>query len=198
MNAESTDTEGQLYNIFFKEIPGISVSFPDGKVVKNPPANAEDTRNKGSIPASERSPRERNNKPLQYSCLDNSVGRGAWWTPLNDWAHTHEWTHSLFKGQLFLKDPCSPTWSLLLPLFYLLFLYLGIFISQNKQWAIVKRTSKQYSSFLLQSFPSTWDGSTGALHITIWAIRKKSITGKLLTKSKSEQWCFRKDMFCHV
>ena len=84
MNAESTDTEGQLYNIFFKEIPGISVSFPDGKVVKNPPANAEDTRNTGSIPASEISPIERNNKPLQYSCLDNSVGRGAWWTPLND------------------------------------------------------------------------------------------------------------------
>ena len=95
-------------------------------------------------------------------------GRHHWMTE-----HTHEWTHSLFKGQLFLKDPCSPTWSLLLPLFYLLFLYLGIFISQNKQWAIVKRTSKQYSSFMLQSFPSTWDGSTGALHITIWAIRKK-------------------------
>ena len=73
---------------FFKEIPDISVSFPDGKVVKNPPANAGDTRNTGSIPASERSPRERNNNPLQYSCLDNSMGRGAWQTPLNDWAHT--------------------------------------------------------------------------------------------------------------
>ena len=58
-------------------------------MVKNPPANAGDARNTGSIPASGRSPRERNNNPLQYSCLDNSVDRGAWRTPLSDWVYTH-------------------------------------------------------------------------------------------------------------
>ena len=33
----------------------------------------------GSIPGSGRSPREGNDNPLQYSCLENSMGRGAWW-----------------------------------------------------------------------------------------------------------------------
>ena len=47
-------------------------------VVKNPPANAGDTRDVGSIPGSVRSPEEENGNPLQYSCLRNSMGRGAW------------------------------------------------------------------------------------------------------------------------
>ena len=33
----------------------------------------------GSIPGFGRSPRERNDNPLQYSCLENSMDRGAWW-----------------------------------------------------------------------------------------------------------------------
>ena len=47
-------------------------------VVKNPPANAGDTRNTGSIPGSGRSPGEGNGNPLQCSCLKNSMDRGAW------------------------------------------------------------------------------------------------------------------------
>ena len=47
-------------------------------MVKNPPANAEDTRDMGSIPGSGRSPREGNGNPLQYSCLENPMARGAW------------------------------------------------------------------------------------------------------------------------
>ena len=50
-------------------------SFPDGAVVKNPPANAGDV---GSIPGSGRSPGEGNDNPLQYSCLGNPMDRGAW------------------------------------------------------------------------------------------------------------------------
>ena len=52
--------------------------FPGGKVVKNPPANAGGTRDMGSIPGLGRSPGEGNGNPLQYSCLENSMGRGAW------------------------------------------------------------------------------------------------------------------------
>ena len=33
----------------------------------------------GSTPESERRPREENGYPLQYSCLENSMDRGAWW-----------------------------------------------------------------------------------------------------------------------
>ena len=49
--------------------------FPRGSAEKNPPANAGDT---GSIPGSERCPEEGNGNPLQYSCLENSMDRGAW------------------------------------------------------------------------------------------------------------------------
>ena len=44
-------------------------------VVKNPPANAEDVRDAGSIPGSGRSPGGRHGSPLQYSCLENPHGQ---------------------------------------------------------------------------------------------------------------------------
>ena len=47
-------------------------------VVKNPPPKAGDSRDTGSIPGSGRSPGEGNGNPLQYSCLGNSMDRGAW------------------------------------------------------------------------------------------------------------------------
>ena len=47
------------------------------QMVKNPPANAGDTGGTGSIPGSERSPGEGQGNPLQYSCLGNSMDRGA-------------------------------------------------------------------------------------------------------------------------
>ena len=47
-------------------------------MVKNPPASAGDARDEGSIPGSGRSPGVGNGNPLQYSCLENSVDRGAW------------------------------------------------------------------------------------------------------------------------
>ena len=45
-------------------------------MVENPPANAGDT---GSIPGMGRSPGGGKGKPLQYSCLENSMDRGARW-----------------------------------------------------------------------------------------------------------------------
>ena len=47
-------------------------------MVKNLPTNAEDTRDAGSIPGSGRSPGDAHGNPLQYSCLENSIDRGAW------------------------------------------------------------------------------------------------------------------------
>ena len=52
--------------------------FPSGSVVKNPPANAETAGDMGLIPGLERSPGEGNDKPLQHSCLENPMNRGAW------------------------------------------------------------------------------------------------------------------------
>ena len=47
-------------------------------VVKKPPTIAGDVRNSGPIPGSGRFPGEGNDYPLQYSCLENPLDRGAW------------------------------------------------------------------------------------------------------------------------
>ena len=47
-------------------------------VVKNPPANAGDPGDVGLIPGWRRSPAEGNSNPLQYSCLEIPMDRGAW------------------------------------------------------------------------------------------------------------------------
>ena len=48
------------------------------QMVKNLPANVGDTGDVGSIPELERSPGEGNSNPLQCSCLENPMDRGAW------------------------------------------------------------------------------------------------------------------------
>ena len=50
-------------------------------MVKNTPVSAGDIRDEGSIPGLGRSPREGNGNPLQYSCLENPMDRGAWQAP---------------------------------------------------------------------------------------------------------------------
>ena len=52
-------------------------------MVKNLPTNAGDTGDTCSIPGSGRSPGERNGNPHQYSCLENSMDRGAWWAAVH-------------------------------------------------------------------------------------------------------------------
>ena len=52
-------------------------------MLKNPPANAGDARDKSSIPGSGRSPGEGNGNPLQYSCLGNPMDRGACWAAVH-------------------------------------------------------------------------------------------------------------------
>ena len=47
-------------------------------MVKNPPASAGDIRDMGLIPGSGRSPGGEDGSPLQYSCLENPMDRGAW------------------------------------------------------------------------------------------------------------------------
>ena len=57
-------------------------------MVKNPPANAEDIRDMGSIPGGG------HGNPLQYSCLENSMDRGAWWATV----------HGITESQTGLSD----------------------------------------------------------------------------------------------
>ena len=59
-------------------VPNFQRGFPGGSVVKNPPVNAGDTGDAGSIPGSGRYPGGGHGNPLQYSCLENPVDRGTW------------------------------------------------------------------------------------------------------------------------
>ena len=47
-------------------------------IVKNPLANAGNVRDESSIPGSRRSPGEGHGNPLQCSCLENPMDKGAW------------------------------------------------------------------------------------------------------------------------
>ena len=49
------------------------LGFPDGSVVKNPPATEGDVGDEGLIPGLEKSPGAGNGNPLQYSCLENPM-----------------------------------------------------------------------------------------------------------------------------
>ena len=77
-------------------------------MVKNLSANAGDARALGSIPGLGRSPGVGNGDPLQYSCLENSMDRGAWQTTVHGvsksrtqlsarvCARTHTHTHTRY------------------------------------------------------------------------------------------------------
>ena len=62
-------------------------------MVKNPLVHAGDPRDMGSIPGSGRSLGEGNGNPLQYSCLENPIDRGAWWATV----------HGVAKSQTLIK-----------------------------------------------------------------------------------------------
>jgi len=72
-----------------------------GLLVKNLPANAEDTRDIDWIPGLGRCPGEGNCNPLQYSCLENPIDRGAWQATIRGVKKSQTWlsTHT---------DQCLP------------------------------------------------------------------------------------------
>ena len=117
-------------------------------VVKNLPANAEDITDTGSIPGLGRSPGGGHGNPLQYSCLENPMDRGAWWATVHrvaksqtqvKWLSTHAptvikffshsdqqpwgWSRKTFMRLL----PLSP----LLPSHYPALLYLTFLMSEH-------------------------------------------------------------------
>ena len=59
-------------------------------MVKNLPANVGDSGDTGLIPESGRSPGGGNSNSIQYSCLENSMGREAWWATVH--GVTKSWT----------------------------------------------------------------------------------------------------------
>ena len=73
-------------------------------MVKNLPANSGDA---GSIPGSRGSPGEGNDHPLQYSCLENPVDRGAWWATVHGVAKELDMTSVQFSS---VAQSCPSLW----------------------------------------------------------------------------------------
>ena len=76
-NSKKVDHLLDISFLFFNFLnsPKKYQGFPDGSMVKNPPASMGDT---GSIPGLGRAPGEGNGNPLQCSCLENPMDRRAW------------------------------------------------------------------------------------------------------------------------
>ena len=72
-------------------------------VVKNLPDNAGGVRDEGLTPGLGRSPGGGRGNPLQYSCLENSMDRGAWWVTVHGVARVrHNWSNLVHR-----TCPCS-------------------------------------------------------------------------------------------
>ena len=63
----------------------------EAQVGKNPPANSGDGRDMCLIPGSGRAPGGGHDNPLQYSCLENSIDKGAWWATVHGVAKSQKW-----------------------------------------------------------------------------------------------------------
>ena len=96
----------KLSNVYFK-LSLTQRGLPGGAVVKNLLTSAGDVSDTDLIPRSGRSPTAGNGYPLQNSCLENSMDRGAWWATVHGVAksrtrlskacvrlHTHTHTHT--------------------------------------------------------------------------------------------------------
>ena len=97
-------------------------------VVKNLPANSRDTRDAGLIPESGRSPGGGNGNPLQYSCLENPIDRGAWQATVHEvaksrtrpkWLSTCHKLHVALLPSLFKQSSVKCIWIVITHLVYL-------------------------------------------------------------------------------
>ena len=83
--------------ILMIRFPQHTLGFPCGSYDKQSTCSAGDP---SLIPRSGRSPGERHGYPLQYSCLENPMDRGAWWALV----------HGVAKSQTQLSDSAQNTW----------------------------------------------------------------------------------------
>ena len=116
-----------------KELKG----FPSGSDGKTSVCNAGDP---GSIPGLGRSPGEGNGSPLQYSCLENSMDRGAWGAAVYRVAQSRTWLKRLSTHSWLLEDG-SRSWLQkgtgkfwgVMELFYFLGVWLSDWVSKTSE-----------------------------------------------------------------
>ena len=81
-----------------------------GSVIKNPPASERDAREAGLVLGWGRSPGVGNGNLLQYSCLENPMGRGPCWTTVHGVTKSQTWlsdkAHMHTQGQIYIFGSC--------------------------------------------------------------------------------------------
>ena len=75
---------------------------------KESTCNAGDTGDMGLIPGSGRSPGEGHGNPLQYSCLENPMDRGAWWARVHGVTKIQTWLSDLAHTRALQDGECGP------------------------------------------------------------------------------------------
>ena len=100
--SSSASGETNLWSKMTLWWPKVSWGFPHSSVGKESACNVEDL---GSIPGSGRPSGEGNGNPLQYSCLENPMDRGAWWAKVHGAARVG---HNLVTKPNQTKVPCTP------------------------------------------------------------------------------------------
>ena len=96
----------------WSQLTGLRGASQVALVVKNPPANAGDIRDTGSIPGMGRAPGGGHGNPLQYSWLKNPTDRGAWLRVKLNWsdlACMHSWQHRDGDISLRTRNKILPT-----------------------------------------------------------------------------------------
>ena len=101
------------------------------------PANAEDPRDSGSIPRLGRSPGGGNDNPLQYSCLENSMDKGACQTIV----------HGVVKSQTWLSAN-----TLLFSVFFFFYIQSSHFFFKSSEGLITEKCLMMNKEFLALSF----------------------------------------------
>ena len=83
--------------------------YPGGSDDKESAWNAGDL---GSVPGLGRAPREENGNPLQYSCLENSMNREAWWATVHEVERVrHDWVTLLpVRKETRIQTECKCTY----------------------------------------------------------------------------------------
>ena len=146
-----------------------SWAFQVALLVKSPPANAGDARDWGSIPGSERSPGGGYGNPLQYSCLEKPMDRGAWWATVH--GVTKNWTRLKQLGMQHVVLLACVYWVKSLLIFQKFSLSLTIFRKPWSSWLSLNPPLPSSPTALYFCFcdGSCLDGLTAVNYMSAWA-----------------------------
>ena len=105
---ETKENQGEKIKVYRSRLLFVDIStfsgLPRWLSSKEFTCQAGDTGDKGSIPGLGRSPAKRNSNPLQYSCLENPMDRGAWWDTVHGAAKESNMTWQQNNNNSFSKS----------------------------------------------------------------------------------------------